>query len=148
MDICFQIIINPTTHDLSYDTIKDAARQKAGDVIDVLLATDVGTWDGSDFIPNDVVGSPRCGFVFVVGVPNRAIKAIKEKFFIDYRDPIVVENPDILLRRRFGIRVSSIPLAVRQQMVADKYITFTWAQVKNFLRDKVFDRNITDSDLP
>lgn len=144
MDVCLQIIINPTTHDLSYDPQKDAARQIAGDIIDAFSAVRIGTRDGSgDYIPNDVVGSPRCGFVFITGVPDAAIAKFKRRFN-ERHDDI---SSRMLLRRKWGIRVSDIPLAIRQQMVADKYITFGWAQVKNYLRNKAEDRLIVDTDV-
>jgi len=51
------------------------------------------------------------------------------------------------MRRKYGIDVPSIPAGVRAQINADRYITFTWTQVKNYLRHKADARLVVDTDL-
>ena len=146
MDIVLQVIINPATHDLSYNPAKEAARQIRGDIINVFSAQEIGTLDGNgDYIPNDIVVSPRCGFIFITSVPTSTIKKIKRRFTESHLDDI--DKNIMLLRRKWGLRVSDIPIAVRQQMGTDKYITFTWTKVKNYLRNKAENRTIIDTDI-
>jgi len=147
MDIALQVMLNPANHDLSYDAAKQARRFTAGDVLDGMLASDIATLDGNgDYIPNEPISSPRSGFVFITDVPNRAIRKIKD--WITRPEINAIDQETILRRRLFGVRVGSIPVAIRQQILTDRYITFTWTQVKNFLENKGTGVLITDADLP
>ena len=143
MDIALQIIINPATHDLSYAPAKNARRQTLGDVIDVILATDIAAWDGDVYLPSEPVSSPRTGFVFVVNVPDGLIKALKNKFSAAH---FSVET--LLLRHRYNVSTSDMPAATLDQLSADKFITVPWLNVKGFFKDKTNGKFITDADLP
>jgi len=225
VDIALQIVINPATHDLSYDAEKEARRLVRGDVIAVYPAADLATLDGNgDYIPTQPVGNARLGFAFIKDVPGVAWSKIQnltgehsvpelrtltvndwawqrmqaESFYdpflalptvdsssVDFAS-IRVKNADLpaarlayfsglievdqgdgttimtgniytrtlsgnmmvnKLRRKFGVDVPSIPAGVSAQISADRYITFTWTQVKNYLRHKVAARLVVDTDL-
>ena len=147
MDIALQVMLNPANHDLSYDPAKAARRFVAGDVLDAMLATDIATLEGNgDYIPNEPISSPRSGFVFITGVPDRAIRFLRN--WITRAERNALDQDQIMRRRVFGIRVGSIPVAVRQEIMANRYITFTWTQVKNYLENKGTGVLITDADIP
>jgi len=223
MDIYLQIMLSAPNHSLPAD--KAARRLTVGDIIGGGLAADMATIDGQgDYIPNDVISSPRTGFVFIKDVPNVAIQKIKQlakphneleplilsvngvkyqkallnsKWYPFVSQPAITNTTtepvtdyevatarietaragfqtitnetvsgnstlisgDIYiyeltgthevpkLRSKFGVKISDIPQAVRQEMQANKYITFTWTQVKNYLREKWADRLVVDGDL-
>jgi len=147
MDICLQVMLTPPTHSLPTPE-RESARMAVGDVIEVYSAQKAGAWNGSEYIPhNNPPRTPRLGFVFITGVPNIALDKIRSKLTVPYYDPLVVVNPNVLRNRLYGIRVSDIPVGVRQTMMNQKFVTFTWAQVKNFLRNKVADTLITDANI-
>ena len=53
---------------------------------------------------------------------------------VDRTDP---ENPITLRRRRFGLVIADIPLAVRQDLQTNRYIKRPWSQVRAFVKDKI-----------
>lgn len=76
MDIYLQIVIDPPTH-TPVDPDVAAALPRRGDIVGGGLASSIATLSGSNYDPNDVIGSPRLGFIFLRDVPNRAIQRIR-----------------------------------------------------------------------
>jgi hypothetical protein len=112
------------------DPAKDARGcYKIGDIVEVL---DDSKHDG-DLVKNPI--APPFYLVRITGVT----KAQVEKYMAPYIDPATVgtERPVTLRRRLHNVEVASIPLAVRQKLQADRYIEFTWAQVRNFVRNRM-----------
>ena len=146
MDVALQIIINEPTHPLQ-NPEQEAMRLKNGDIMQAFLATRIGDLSGSDYIPRQPVTSPRMGFVFITGVPNVVIKKL-HRFLtsehMDISDPLDVKT---LVRRKWGIPFAGVPAPILNELQTNKYITVTWTQVKNYLRNKIEDRLINDTDL-
>ena len=145
-------MIKAPTHDLSYDPVKEAARLKNGDILEGYRARTIAALDGAgDYRLNEVISSPRTGFVHVTGVPILAVRKIKRLAESHQQITGTRAGGDLnivtLLKRKWGVDVASIPLVVRQQFIADKEITFTWTQVKNFIRNKPENRIVTDADI-
>jgi len=100
-----------------------------GDIVEVL---DDSKHNG-DIVANPI--APPFYLIRITGVT----KAQAEKYMAPYIDPATVgmESPVTLRRRLHNVEVDSIPLAVRQTLLADRYIEFTWAQVRNFIRNRM-----------
>ena len=135
MDITLQIMAYPPIHDLSYNLAKEARRYQRGDIVAVYLRTNV--------VEPPHVGS-RMVFVHITSVPITAIQKA-EKLINAHYDSV---NINLLLkRRRFNIDPQSLPLAIRNQLIANREITVTWTQAKPYLLDMVTGLIITDGDL-
>ena len=120
------------------DPIKDARGcYKLGDIVEVL---DDSKHDG-DIVANPI--APPFYLVRITGVT----KAQAEKYMDRYIDPATVgmENPVTLRRRKHNVEVNNIPAGVRATLLADRYIEFTWAQVKNYVRNKMTNELAGDS---
>ena len=147
-DFCLQVIVNEATHVIS-DPAKDARRYRRGDIIDVFIASDIGTLDvpSGDYIPNEPIGSSRLGFIFVKDAPDVSIDKAKAWLSRQELNAAQVENPDVLKRRIMQLDVPSIPPAVRQEILDNKYITFGWTVVRDFILNKTTLATVIDSDL-
>lgn len=100
-----------------------------GDIVEVL---DDSKHDG-DLVANPIM--PPWYLVRITGVTKE--QALK--YMQPYIDPATVgtENPVTLRRRQYNVEVANIPLAVRQTLLQDRYIEFTWAQVRNYVRNRL-----------
>jgi hypothetical protein len=52
------------------------------------------------------------------------------------------EHPVTLRRRLHNVEVSNIPAGVRQTLLQDRYIEFTWAQVRDFIRNRMTNETV------
>ena len=123
----FLIYDRDNTHS---DPFKDARGcYKRGDIVEVL---DDSKHDG-DLVKNPVM--PPWYLVRITGVTKE--QALK--YMEPYIDPATVgtEKPVTLRRRQFNVEVENIPLAVRQTLLQDRYIEFSWAQVRDFIRNRM-----------
>jgi len=112
------------------DPLKEARGcYKIGDIVEVL---DDSKHDG-DLVANPV--APPFYLVRITGVTKE--QALK--YMAPYIDPVTVgtENTVTLRRRLHNVEVDNIPLAVRQTLLADRYIEFTWQQVRNYIRNRM-----------
>ncbi|MCR4301934.1 MAG: hypothetical protein NUV51_10015 [Sulfuricaulis sp.] len=112
------------------DPIKDARGcYKIGDIVEVL---DDSKHDG-DIIKNPI--APPFYLVRITGVT----KAQAEKYMAPYIDPATVgtENPVTLRRRQFNVEVASIPSAIRNKLLTDRYVSVSWSQVRNYIRNRM-----------
>jgi len=135
MDITLQIMAYPPTHDLSYDPAKEARRYKRGDIVAVYLR--------SEIVEQPTAGG-RMVFVHITDVPIIAIQKA-EKLMNPHYDLININM--LLKKRRFNIDPQSLPVAVRNQLIANREITVTWTQAKPYLKDMVTSLPVTDGDL-
>ena len=133
MDITLQVMIEPPTHDLSYDAAKNAARNRRGDVIGVYLTSDVTE------PPNP---NGRLGFIHITGVPDvLSFDRIRERLTSAFHDPLLVTEKVMWRKRKWRIRASVIPAGARNTLLTTKELTVTWLQAKPYLRRKeVFNR--------
>ena len=79
MNITLQVILTPATHDLSYNPAKAARRYRRGDIVGVLLSSEVTE------PPNP---NTRLVFVHITGAPDRPIQTIRNKLTNNIRSRI------------------------------------------------------------
>ncbi len=112
------------------DPLKEARGcYKRGDIVEIL---DDSKHDG-DLVKNPVM--PPWYLVRITGVT----KAQALKYMQPYIDPATVGTgwPVTLRRRQFNVEVSSIPPAIRVKLLADRYVSVSWAQVRNYIRNRM-----------
>lgn len=114
------------------DPTKDARGcYKLGDIVEV---HDDSAHDG-DIVTNPIM--PPFYLVRITGVT----KAQAEKYMLSYRDPATEGIPGVrpvtLRRRKHHVEIDNIPAGVKATLQADRYIEFTWAQVRNYVRNKM-----------
>ena len=115
---------------MNRDLLKEAQGcYKLGNIVEVL---DDSKHDG-DLARNPI--APPFYLVRITGVT----KAQAEKYMQPYIDPATVgtENEIILRRRQFNVEIASIPLAIRSKLLADRYISVSWSQVRNYIRNRM-----------
>lgn len=142
MDVCLQLLIAANTDDLSYDSAKAARRLIDGDIQQALEPTTIATYDGKDWIPDDVVGSPRCGFIFITGIPDgvttiERINEVLSRSDITYTDiplarPTAVKNNI----REWNISIGAMNPPTRNALLADRYVTISFNQLRSWCFSK------------
>jgi len=126
MDITIELLAAPKTHALN-DAAKEARRYRRGDVVEVFLRSEITE-----------PPSPSSPFIFIhiTNVPeNKTFAQIKEIIMQPVLQPLAVD-PEIYRRRKFRVLISELPQIVQNILTADKEITVSWAQAKNYLRKK------------
>jgi hypothetical protein len=89
-------------------------------------------------IPDEVViGAPRTGYVGVTGVPDDKYERIKE----------VLTRDDVGFKRVWAGVASRLSTNVRNRLAADRRITVTWTQFKNFIQNIKEQRDFSDADV-
>jgi hypothetical protein len=43
----------------------------------------------------------------------------------------------MLRRRKFNVEISSIPPSIRNKLLSDRYVSVTWTQVRNYIRNRM-----------
>jgi len=83
--------------------------------------------------------SPNSNMVIikVVGLSFEAA----QKYMLSEMD--TVDPRKTLTRRKFRIRVDDVPVGVRNTLRDERWITLDWAQVRNFLRNKITNTDET-----
>lgn len=118
-------------HDNAHaDPVKDARGcYRRGDIVQVL---DDSAHDG-DLVKNPIM--PPWILVRITGVT----KAQAEKYMLPYIDPATVntERPVTLRRRLHNVEVASIPSAIRTKLLSDRYVSVSWSQVRNYIRNRL-----------
>jgi hypothetical protein len=99
-----------------------------GDIVEVL---DDSKHDG-DLVANPI--APPFYLVRITGVTKE--QALK--YMQPYIDPATVgtENPVTLRRRLHNVEVANIPAGIKATLLADRYVSVSWAQVRNFIRNR------------
>ena len=160
VDITLQVVIVapteviPTNVQDKYN--RQAARMKIGDIISVSQTNQerfAKTPSGDYRIINGPILSPRFGFVHVTDVPVPiALKAKKLKRMLT-REVVVPadgEDPEHIVdmpvrNNKFRVDVANIPNQLKQRMQADKEVTVTWLQARNYIKKKAFVNADDDS---
>jgi len=127
VDITVELLATPKTHALN-DTAKEARRYRRGDVVEVFLRSEVTE-----------PPSPNSPFVFihVTNVPeNKTFEQVKAIIMQPVLEPLVIISPAIYRRRKFRVLFSELPQFVQDILTADKELTVSWAQAKNYVRKK------------
>lgn len=112
------------------DPEKDARGcYKLGDIVEVL---DDSKHDG-DLVKNPI--APPFYLVRITGVT----KAQAEKYMRPYIQPgsEMTENPVTLRRRQFNVEVANIPSGIRDQLLTNRYVSVSWSQVRNYIRNRM-----------
>jgi len=126
-------MLNPATHDLSYDPAKEAMRYRVGDVFDVFLTPANFTFSMDT----------RFGFIHITNVPDvYSIETIKKALSAPVRSTVIIDNPPLYRRRKWRIKPSAIPVGARNAMIANHELTVTWTQAKPYIRKKVVIDNL------
>ncbi len=150
VDVTLQIMLEPATHDLSYNPEKAAARFRRGDIFAGHLAPDVATLTSGTYNITEGIGSTVFGYVHITGVPtNLAVKARNVLIFgtsetaIEVKpDPVTgLDEEHVSLDdwrlRRWRIPRSALTPGSLNKLLADREITITWAKVKPRIRKKI-----------
>jgi len=137
MDITIQIMLVPPTHDLSASPEKDAARYRRGDIVSVYLSSEITE------APSP---ASRLGFVHITAVPDSIpFSKIKSELLSSSYDPVILIDPDVWRKRKWRIPASVLPVDVRNTLLADREVTFTWSQVKPYVRKKIIYNKLNSS---
>jgi hypothetical protein len=89
-----------------------------------------------------VIGMPRTGYIHVTGVPDQRFARIKDVLLT----PWTVGTATVERRLWRGV-ASRVPANARNRLLADRQITVTWTQFRNFLQDLQEQRDLTDADI-
>ena len=109
------------------DPVKDARGcWKLGDVVDVFEDD------------KSVVRPPAAPFyiVKITGVTKAQVK----KYLAPETRVVTVEGREeieVLRRRLYGISVADIPAAIRNQLQTNRYVEVSWAQIRQYVRNKL-----------
>lgn len=100
-----------------------------------------------------VVGMPCTGYVHVTGVPERpgwagltseeVMRRINARLCKEWEDA----NRVMVERREWCGIASLVPAGARQTLIAERQITVTWAQFKNFVQNVRTALALQDEDL-
>lgn len=149
MNLTFQILVAPATHNLA-DPAKAARRYAVGDVVCVWDADAVAPYNGTNHLMRDVISSTKYVFVHVRNVPVTLERA-RERLLADDVTVGTFEGEVAIIgyfrRKKFGAELASIPANIRNRLQADRQITVTWTQVKNYIKNIRENRLLVDGDL-
>ena len=149
VDVTLEIILEPATHDLSYDPKKAARRYRRGDIFEVHRSTDIATLtNGVYHLPS--IGTTVFGYIHIRGVPNARARRMREVLTRDSGETRTVSriDPETMLAanrevvdnhrmRRWRIPRSVIPPTARARLLADREITVDWTTFRDKIRRKV-----------
>ena len=138
-DYCIEISIgHPLNNGVSWSR---------GDIVAVYPAEQIGVFDGTEYIPKNLpVPMLMTGWVFITGAPLRNLEIINGRLAAQNVD-ISLGVRVILNKRKWRAIVADIPAAIRNRINNNRYATFSWIQVKNYIRNRVGDALLTDGDI-
>ena len=117
---------------------REAMAYRPGHFVAVYPATRVADKVGQNYLAKGGVGMPRTGYIHVIDVPDTiSFKRVRRVVTNAYRVWALPEvNPRRIKKRRrlFRLRPSLVPAAARNRLLADREITVTFTQFKNFVR--------------
>ncbi len=150
MNLTLQILVAPSQHVIS-DPAKNARRYAVGDIVCVWDADVVAPYNGTAHILRDVISNLKFVFVHVRGVPDRPLDLIRDRLCADDSDFGYFDGQLTVLayyrRRKFAAVLADIPTNIRNRLNADRQITVTWTQVKNYVKNLRANANLSDADL-
>lgn len=151
MNLTLQILIAPATHVIA-DPAKNARRYTQGDLVCVWDADVVAPYNGTAHLMREPISNPKFVFVHVRDVPaqvtldrarDRLLGSDEEFGFFDGELTVLAYHR----RKKFGAVLADIPANVRNRLQADRQITVTWTQVKNYIKHRRENRQLVDGDL-
>jgi hypothetical protein len=123
-----------------------------GDLVCVWDADAVAPYNGTAHIMRDVISTAKYVFIHVRNVPaqvtlerarDRLLGSDEEFGYVDGELTVLA----YYRRKKFGAILADIPTNVRNRLQADRQITVTWTQVKNYIKHVRENRQLTDGDL-
>jgi len=146
-DLMLRVMINPS--DDVRTGLEQANRWKPGDIVNVHRAQDHADIDGGgDYhVRGGINPNIRAGFIFVRNVPNSLALKAKEILELAHYDELLLLGPGKVMvrKRKWHVPPSIIPTAARNELLNNREITFTWNQVKPYVRRKSFSSLTDDS---
>jgi hypothetical protein len=118
------------------DPVKDERGcYKLGDIVEVL---DDSKHDGN-IVANPI--APPFYLVRITGVTKEQALKYMESYV-----EVAGKVTTVIRRRLYNVEVANIPTAIKNVLLADRYISVTWTQVKNYIRNR--KTNVTVGDTP
>lgn len=147
MDVTFEILANPPTHPLETPYL-ESIREARGDIIAAYRSASIATWNGSAYLLNEPITSPRTVFVHVTGVPDRNLRIARNLICSAYRDyDDKISTPRGAIRKARLWAMDTVNAPGRAQLLANKQATYTWTAARPYLLRKIDNRAITDNDV-
>jgi hypothetical protein len=104
MDVVLEIMINAPSHKLPPE--KDERRYANGDITSVMLASDMGIRAGDIYVPLDVIGAVRLGYLFVIDAPE---------IDIEVANKVLVDDPDGAVRRNWYVEMDDLNFPLKHE---------------------------------
>lgn len=151
VDVTLEIMLEPASHDLSYNLEKAARRYRRGDILAVHRSADIATLNGNEYNITEGIGTRVFGYIHIRDVPSARARLMRDVLIrdteetktVDYDDPllgnVIVTKSDVWRLRRWRIPASVIPAAARAKLLIDRELTVSWAT----FRDKIRRKNLT-----
>jgi len=148
VDVTLEIMLEPATHDLSYDPEKAARRYRRGDILTGWVASQYATLtDGKYRLNAGAAGSPFA-YVHITDVPNSIALKLRDKLTERLEER----------RRRWRVPQSVLPAAIGAELLTMGEITVDWTAAKTRIRRKIIinpldasaddeSNQLTDSDV-
>ena len=159
VDVTLEIMLEPPTHDLSYDPEKAARRFRRGDILDVIRTDTFAELDvNGDYRITEGIGNLRFGYIHLLNVPNARAQQMRRVLTRDSGETITrqtndpelglvdTEHLDNWRKRAYRIPRSVIPTAARTKLLAEREITVEWTTFRSRIRRKIA-ANRTDPSL-
>jgi hypothetical protein len=142
MNIGLLVAIHNRTH--AVDDGQQSARVKAGDIIAV------EPWDTAN--PDLMQGGvpvppahPDMAWVVVTDVPQEILRRARDVLCAPGESETDGGQP--LGKRRWRIPPASLPTSIRNTVLSQRWVNFTWTQVKNYLIRVRTGGAIADGDI-
>lgn len=155
VDITLQIMLEPATHDLSYDPEKAARRYRQDDIFEIHRSTDIATFDGTKYrLPS--IGTKVFGYIHILSVPDALAQKLQtalisttgERSINLFPDPETGENTfydDPYRRRKWTMPRGLMDSGDKAELLADREVTVAWPQAKPMIRRKAVNVRIDAS---
>jgi len=147
-DISIEIMLSAPTPPAG----REALAWRPGHGVAIYPAARIADRVGQNYRARGGVTMPRTGYIHVLNVPGnigwrKFRRALTNSYRVD--DPIVQIDGKKQVKKRlrlFRLRPSLVPAAARSQLLADREITVTFTQLKNYVR-KLTVPNVSDPSL-
>ncbi len=143
--VCFEVLEQAPTHDLSSNPEKEARQYRRGDVISVFLTPPVSTWrpGQGDWQLNSAIGTPRLVYIHVMEVPSDRWHSLRnqmqEKLYANQE-----QQEDKLRNAKWRVQIWRLPVNPREKLLEDRQVTMQW----NVFRSRLCKKNVHDRYKP
>ena len=125
----------------------NGASWSLGDFVAIYPAAQIGTFDGTEYIPKNIpVAMPMTGWVFIMGAPVKSLDLLNSRLCRALVDT-TFGPPVITKKRKWYASISTIPIVIKNRLETNRYVTVTWAQVKNYIRNRFDESLLTDTEI-